>query len=176
MFLDLMEKRRSIRKFKDIPVEKDKQDMLIETALRSPSSMGRNPWEFIVVTDKELLTKLSKAKQHGASFLKNAPLAIVVCADPAKCDVWIEDTSIASVLVHVAAGSLGLGSCWVQIRERRHSDDRTAGEYIAELLGVPSGMEIESVIAVGYPDEHKPGHKKEDLQYEKVHKNFYGKR
>ena len=176
MFLELIEKRRSIRKFKARPVEDEKLDKLIVTALLSPSSMGRNPWEFIVVTEKELLEKLSRAKPHGSGFIKNAPLAIVVCADPAKCDVWIEDTSIASILIHVAAVSLELGSCWVQIRERRYSDDKTAGEYVAELLGIPSGIEVESIIAVGYPDEIKPGHKKENLKFEKVHRNFFGKR
>ena len=176
MFLDLIQRRRSIRSFKQLPVEDEKQDILIEIALRSPSSMGRNPWDFIVVTEKELLEKLSKSKPHGASFLKNAPLAIVVCADPVKCDVWIEDTSIASILIHVAACSLELGSCWIQIRDRKQSDDKGAGEYIAELLGIPSGMEVESIIAIGYPDESKPGHKRESLQFDKVHRNFYGKR
>ena len=176
MFLDLIQKRRSIRSFKAVPVEDEKKDMLIEAALRSPSSMGRNPWEFIIVTEKELLIRLSKSKPHGANFLKNAPLAIVVCADPAKCDVWIEDASIASILIHVAAGSLELGSCWIQIRSRRHSDDKSAGEYISELLGIPPGIEVESIIAIGYPDEIKPGHKKESLQFNKVYGNFYGKR
>jgi nitroreductase len=156
-------------------VEDEKLEKLIEVALRSPSSMGRNPWEFIVVTEKELLEKLSGAKPHGSSFIKNAPLAIIVCADPAKCDVWIEDTSIASILLHVAAESLELGSCWVQIRERRYSNDKTAGEYIAELLGIPLGIEVESIIVVGYPDENKPGHKRENLQFEKVHRNFFAK-
>ncbi len=71
MFLSLVQKRRSIRKYLDKPVEKEKIELLIEAALRSPSSRGFNPWEFIVVTDRDLLEKLSKAKTHGASFLKN---------------------------------------------------------------------------------------------------------
>ena len=86
MFLSLVQQRRSIRRYQEKPVEADKIDRLIEIALRSPSSRGFNPWEFIVVTDPNLLDKLSKAKPHGASFLKKAPLGIVVCADPEKCD------------------------------------------------------------------------------------------
>ncbi|VAX32202.1 Nitroreductase, partial [hydrothermal vent metagenome] len=96
MFMPLIRKRRSIRKFLKKEVEAEKIDQLVEAALRAPSSRGLNPWEFIVVTKKDLLEKLSKAKKHGSSFLNNAPLGIVVCADPAKCDVWIEDASIAS--------------------------------------------------------------------------------
>jgi len=115
MFLSLVTKRRSIRKYQEKPVEAEKIDILIETVLRSPSSRGLNPWEFVVVTDQGLLEKLSKAKPHGASFLKNAPMGIVVCADPEKCDVWVEDASIASIYIHLATESIGLGSCWIQI-------------------------------------------------------------
>ena len=94
MFLSLAKKRRSIRRYLEKPVEAEKIEMLIEAALRAPSSRGFNPWEFVVVTDGVLLEKLSKSKPHGASFLKDAPLGIVVCADPEKCDVWIEDASM----------------------------------------------------------------------------------
>ncbi|RLB08257.1 MAG: NAD(P)H-dependent dehydrogenase/reductase, partial [Deltaproteobacteria bacterium] len=140
-----------------------------------PSSRGFNPWEFIVVTDRDLLEKLSRAKEHGSAFLKGAPLGIVVCADPYKSDVWIEDSSIASTFILLAAESLGLGSCWIQIRERMHNEAKSAQEYISEILNIPKEMKVESIIAVGYPDEKKPPHRKEELQYGKVHINLYGK-
>ena len=108
MFLSIAQKRRSIRKFKKEPVEPEKMDVIIEAALRSPSSMGNNPWEFIVVTEPEKVMVLSAAKQHGSTFLKNAPCAIVVCADPEKSTVWIEDCSIASIFIQMAAESIGL--------------------------------------------------------------------
>ncbi len=176
MFLSLVKKRRSIRRYLDQPVETEKIDMLIETALRSPSSKGFNPWELIVVTDKDLLEKLSKAKPHGASFLKNAPLGIVVCADPAMCDVWVEDASIASIFLHLAPESMGLGSCWIQIRKRMYDQTKTSQEYIRELLNIPANLNVESIVAIGYPAETKPPHKKESLQYEKIHFDFYGRR
>ena len=175
MFLSLVQKRRSIRQFLDKPVEKEKIDLLMEAALRSPSSRGFNPWEFIVVTDRDLLEKLSKAKTHGASFLENAPLGIVVCADPEKCDVWIEDASIASILLHLAAESLELGSCWIQIRMRMHDQTKTSQEYVQELLNIPQNLNVESMIAIGYPAESKPPHRKENLPYEKVYYNEYGR-
>ena len=174
MFLSLIEKRRSIRKFKDQQVEDEKIETLVEAALRSPSSMGRNPWEFIVIDDLDYLIKLSQSKPHGSAFLKRAPLGIVVCGDPTKCDVWVEDCSIASIFIHLAAESLGLGSCWIQIRERMHNEEQTAGEYISQILSIPEHLEVESIMAVGYPDEQKPGHKKEDLLYDCVHRNTYG--
>ena len=174
MFLSLIEKRRSIRKYTGKPVEAEKIDALVEAALRSPSSRGFNPWEFVVVTDKTLLEKLSKAKPHGASFLKNAPLGIVVCADPEKCDVWVEDASIASIFIHLAAESIGLGSCWIQIRKRMHDQTTTAQAYIRSILNIPKNLNVESIVAIGYPAEKKPPHWKEDLQYKKVHYGLYG--
>ena len=175
MFLSLVQKRRSIRQYLERPVEKEKIELLVEATLRSPSSRGFNPWEFIVVTDRDLLEKLSKAKTHGASFLKNAPLGIVVCADPEKCDVWIEDASIASIFLHLTAESLGLGSCWIQIRMRMHDQTKTAQEYVQELLNIPENLNVEAMIAIGYPAESKPPHRKENLPYEKVYYNEYGR-
>jgi nitroreductase len=175
MFLSLAQKRRSIRRYLDKPIDPEKIEKLIEAVLRAPSSRGFNPWEFIVVADPVLLEKLSKAKPHGASFIKEASLGIVVCADPEKCDVWIEDASIASIYIHLAAVSMGLGSCWIQIRKRMHDRTITAEQYIRELLSIPENLNVESMIAIGYPAEQKTPHSKQDLQYEKVFYNGYGK-
>jgi nitroreductase len=121
-----------------------------------------------------LLEKLSRSKPHGASFLKNAALGIVVCGNPQISDVWIEDASIASIFIHLAAAALDLGSCWIQIRERKHNDSQTAEAYIAKVLNLPPHIKVESIIAIGYPDESKSAHPKETLLYEKVSLNRYG--
>ena len=105
MFFDLIQKRRSIRKFKPVPVEREKINRLIETALRSPSSRGFNPWRFVVVDQPSTLANLSLAKPHGAAFLRDAPLAIVVVGDPQASDVWIEDCSIASTMIQIGRAS-----------------------------------------------------------------------
>jgi len=172
--MSLIENRRSIRRFENREVEKEKIDMLVEAALRAPSSRGFNPWRFIVVTDQVLLDKLSLAKVHGSAFLEKAPLGIVVCADPNTSDVWIEDASIASIFVHLAAASRGLGSCWIQIRKRMHDDATTSEEFVRGLLNIPGSLMVESIIAVGYPDESKSSHPKEKLEYGKVFQNAYG--
>ncbi|MDD5094543.1 MAG: nitroreductase family protein [Dehalococcoidia bacterium] len=174
MFHSLIETRRSIRKFLKKPVEPEKIEKLVETALRAPSSHDRNPWEFIVVTDPQLMEKLSHAKEHGSDFLKGAPLGIVVLADPAKCDVWIEDASIASTFILLAAHDMGLGGCWIQIRERVHNQEKSAEEYVRDVLHIPPNLKVESMIAIGYPDEKKRPHPRETLQFEKVHRNGYG--
>ncbi|MBF0413717.1 MAG: nitroreductase family protein [Desulfamplus sp.] len=175
MLFSLIEKRRSIRKFKSMPIEKQKIDKLIEAALRSPSSRGFNPWRFIVVDRPELLESLSKAKLHGSSFLKDAPIGFVVCADENKTDVWVEDSSIATIFIQLAAQALGLGSCWIQIRNREHDQNMSAESYIKNLLGIPDNFKVESMIAIGYPDEDKKSHSKESLEMEKVFWNGFKK-
>lgn len=174
MAMSVIEKRRSIRRFEKKPVEPEKIDLLVEAALRAPSSRGLNPWEFVVVTQRDLLEKLSQAKPHGSAFLKDAPLAVVVCANPDKSDVWVEDCSIAAILVQLEAESLGLGSCWIQIRERMHDRAKSSEDYIAELLRIPKKFKVEAMVAIGYPAETKPPHKKEELQFQKVHQDWYG--
>lgn len=174
MFIDLLRERRSIRRYLDKPVEQEKIDLLIEAMLRSPSSRGVNPWEFVAVTDKQILSDLSTAKPHGASFIKNAPLAIVVCADSSKSDVWVEDCSIAALIIHLAATDLGLGSCWVQLRMREYDDKTTSEQYVRKLLGLSDKLAVEAVIAIGYGKEDKPGHSRSSLLYDRVSYEQYG--
>ena len=176
MLIDLLRGRRSIRKFQNRVIEPEKVDLMVEAALRSPSSRGFNPWEFVVVNDRKIIERLSKAKPHGATFLANAPLAIAVCADPNKSDVWVEDVSIASIILHLAATDLGLGSCWIQLRKRDYDDATTAGEYAAEVLGLPAGLVVSTIMAIGYPNQQPAPHLEASLQRDKVNFNRYGDR
>ncbi|NIQ97875.1 MAG: NAD(P)H-dependent dehydrogenase/reductase [Desulfuromonadales bacterium] len=172
--LSLLQKRRSIRRFKSRPIEQEKVEALIEALLRSPSSRNLDPWEFVVIDDQEMLQKVGQAKEHGSNFIAGAPLAIAVIADPQRCDVWIEDCSIAAIILQLMAESLGLGSCWAQIRLRPHDAHTSAEDYLKELLDLPRGCKVEAVIGIGYPDEQKAGHPVESLQRDKVHWNRYG--
>lgn len=173
MFFSLIESRRSIRKFKSTPVEKEKIDRIIEAALRSPSSRGLNPWRFVVVDRQDILESLSNAKPHGSSFLKGAPLGIVVCADENITDVWVEDASIATIFVQLAAQALGLGSCWIQIRKREHNKEISAESYIKEILSLPENFKVESMVAIGYPDGDKKPHSRDSLEMEKIFWNGF---
>ena len=169
--LELLRKRRSIRRFTREPVAPETVELLVEALLRAPSSRGINPWEFVVVDDPELLGRLARSKEHGSEFLKNAPLAVVVCADGTKSDVWIEDCAIVAIILQLAALSLGLGSCWAQIRNRLHGDGRSAEEYVRELLGLPEQMKVEAIIGIGHPGETKKPVPAGNLQHDKVKRN-----
>jgi nitroreductase len=176
MLIDLLRSRRSIRRFTDQPVGKDQLDQLVEAAVRSFSSKGSNPWEFVVVQDRATLEALATAKAHGSSFLRHAPLAIAVCADPAKSDVWVEDTAIAAAILHLQAQDLGLGSCWVQIRLRDHDTATSAQDYVANLLNLPPGMMVLAIVGIGHPEATKGGHPLESLPLAQVSWEKFGQR
>ena len=167
--IELLRKRRSIRKFKDKEILDYIIELLQEAVLRSPSSRGFNPWEFIFIKDKDNLKKISKAKTHGSQFLENAPLAVVVIADETKTDVWIEDCSIASIILQLTAESLGLSSCWVQIRKRMFNDTKTSEDYLKETLNIPVNYRVLSIIGIGYRGEDKEPHGDDYPDYSKIH-------
>ncbi len=173
--IDLLRTRRSIRKYTQQTVDAGSVDILIEALLRSPTSRNSRSWEFVIVDDRQLLSKLSSAREHGSQFLKDAALGIVICADADKSDVWIEDCSIASILVQATAHSLGLGSCWIQIRNRAHTDTLSAEQYIQGLLGLPEQIKVEAIMSIGHPDEIKKPLAKSDLDYTKVKHNHFSR-
>lgn len=171
--LPLLRNRRSIRKFEPRPIEEEKVGLLTEALLRSPSSRGLQPWEFIVVSDPGLLKQLATAKEHGCAFLKDAAMAVVVGADPEQCDVWVEDCAVASTILQLTASDLGLGSCWVQIRKRLHGDGSSAEGFVRQLLDLPQAFRVATIIGIGYAAESKEGHPVEVLPAHKVHRNRY---
>jgi len=171
--IELLRKRRSIRKYLDKPIEPEKVELLKEAVLRAPSSRNIDPWEFLFVQDRAMLEKLARCKPHGASFLSGAALGIVVCGDSTASDVWVEDCSIASILVQMVAQSLGLGSCWIQVRNRAHDEQTSAEQYVQNLLGIPEHVKVESIMAIGYPAETREPVPREKLKVAKIRTGKY---
>lgn len=171
--LNILYRRRSIRKYKDTKLDPAIVQQLLKAALLSPSSRGFQPWQFVAVEDTELLKQLALAKK-GSGFLKNAALGIVILADPAISDVWVEDAAIAATLLHLTAETLGLGSCWIQIRERQFSETESSEDYVRRMLEIPENLKVTSIISIGYPDESKPSYTDSHLKFDKVHIDKYG--
>jgi nitroreductase len=116
------------------------------------------------------------AKPVGAAFLKDAPAAVVVCADPSASGLWVEDCSIAAVTLQYSAQDLGLGSRWAQMKGNNYTEGKTSTQYIAELLNLPGNLTVQCIIAIGYPGEEVTPYKKEDLPFDKVSYNHYGRK
>lgn len=172
-FEALIKNRRSIRKYLDKPVEAEKIDAILRTALMSPASKRSNGWEFVVVDNRDCLAKLSACREFGSKFVADAPLAIVVAYDAEKSDVWYEDASIAAIIIQLAAADLDLGSCWVQVHKRQYDEKTTAEAYVKKQLQMPENLRVLCMITIGYKDEERKPYDEDKLLYEKIHHNQY---
>lgn len=172
-FKDLVQQRRSHRKFTAEEIDGEDVKMILRAGLMSPTSKGQRAWQFVVVDNKADLEKLSDAKDLGGAFIKDAAMAIVVLGDPMQNDCWVEDGSIAAITMQYQAEELGIGSCWVQMRGRGLSDGTTADMVIQGVLGIPENLSCLCVLALGRKaDERKPQNE-DKLKWENVHLNKY---
>ena len=166
--LDLLRDRHSIRRYEPRDLEPAVVDQLKEAALRAPSSRNLRPWQFLFVTDRAKLGELAQAKSAFGAWLADAPLGVVVCGRESVSDCWIEDCSIAASYLQLTAASLGLGSCWIQIRARTHADGRPAEEHVREILSLPKDLRTLCIVALGYPAETKTNVAADALKWDSV--------
>ena len=172
-FKDLVQQRRSHRKFTGEEVSAEDVKLILRAGLMAPTSKGQRAWQFVVVNDKTDYGKLSDAKDMGGQLIKGAALAIVVLGDPMQNDCWVEDGSIAAISMQYQIEDLGLGSCWVQMRGRGLNDGTTADTVIQGVLDIPENLSCLCVLAVGHKaDERKPQNE-EKLKWENVHVEKY---
>ena len=168
-FKDLVQMRRSHRKFTGEEIRAEDVQLIMRAALMAPTSKSQRAWHFVVVDDKTDLEKLSDAKDLGGQFIKGAAMAVVVLGDPLQNDCWVEDGSIAAISMQYQAEDLGLGSCWVQMRGRGLSDGTSADTVIRGILDIPENFSCLCVVAFGHKaDERKPQNE-DRLKWENVH-------
>ncbi|CCJ33014.1 nitroreductase family protein [Caloramator australicus] len=159
-------KRRSIRKYLDKPVAKEDIDDLLRAAMAAPSAGNEQPWEFIVVDDKNVLKRIADVHPY-AKMLYEAPVAIVVCGDLNKekyKGFWVQDCSAATQNILLEATDKGLGTVWIGV----YPDD-TRVKDISNIFGIPSNVIPLSIVAVGYPDQEMQEVDRFDPQ--KIHYN-----
>jgi len=152
-FMDVILKRRSIRKFTKQPVEKEKLILLLEAAMAAPTAMNAQPWEFVVITDEEVMDRF----RNTLMFAKmNAPAAICVLGssrrqkNKAGEKFWVQDCSAATENILLAATALGLGSVWIGIHPVT-----LFKRQVSEILNLPEGVTPLNLIYIGYPAEEK---------------------
>lgn len=168
--LKVMQQRRSIRKYTQEKIPKESLEKILQAGLLSPSGKNIKPWEFLVLQEKENLDFLSKARMGSSSaMLEGAACAIVVLADSTKTDVWIEDASIAMTNMHLMASYLGIGSCWIQGRERMATETLSTEEALRRKFCFPDSYKLQAILSLGMPASSLAEHKLEDLNFSKIH-------
>ena len=142
--IKVLKNRRSVRLFLDKPIVKEDLESLIDVARFAPTARNVQPWEFVIVTDKKVLTKIAHLAENG-KFISGAGACIAVFC--AETKYYLEDGCAATVNILNAAAALGIGSCWVA------GDKKDYADTVAQLLGFPSGYKLISLIALGYPKD-----------------------
>jgi nitroreductase len=143
--------RRSIRSYTDKPVEEEKLQKVLEAARLSPSAVNFQPWSFVVVKDKT--SKMHLAKAYPPAWFNQAPLIIVVCANPQTAwlrrdgeEFWKVDAAIATQSMILVATELGLGTCWICAFDEKKTKS---------ALGIPENIRVVAMTPLGYPAEQK---------------------
>lgn len=141
--------RRSVRTYKDIPVEREKIDKLLRAAMQAPSAGNQQPWEFIVVQNKDLLNKLSGISPYSKMVTK-APLAIVLLANKNNMrfsENWQQDMGAATENLLLEAAHLGLGGVWLGVAP---VEDRM--NAVKKIFNLPENIFPFAVVPIGYPE------------------------
>jgi nitroreductase len=162
--LDVIKKRRSIRKFRDEEVEEKKIKEILKACMTAPSAHGQRPWRFWVIKNQEIKKKLSQI-QPWASFVGKAPVVLVIGANEGK--QWIEDCAIVAGLIYLEATNQGLGTCWVQVRGMKTEKGGESEVTVRKIISAPENIRILCLMPLGYPSKTLLEHPGE-IEKEKV--------
>lgn len=161
--------RRSVRTYLDKPVEPEKIETLLRAAMQAPTAVNQQAWEFVVVTERDIIDRLADVSPY-AGMLKKAPLAIVPVGNLETAKVpamWQQDVSAAIENILLEAVHLELGAVWLGIYP---AEDRVQG--VADILGLPDHVKTLGILSIGYP---KDPYTEAPSRYDpaKVHYNKY---
>lgn len=139
---DAIRSRCSVRDFSDKLIPRELIEKIVEAGSLAPTARNESPWEFVAVVDKDRLSQLAGLTDYG-KFIEKSACAIVICSKDTK--YYLEDCSAATENILIAIASLGLGACWVA------GDKKPYCQKVLELVKVPAGYKLVSIIALGYP-------------------------
>jgi len=142
--IEVLKKRRSVRAYTRESVPRKIIEDIVDCGRLAATAINIQPWEFVVVTDADMLRKLAETTDHG-KFIADAPVCVVVLSRDTK--YYLEDGSAATENILLAARAHGLGSCWVAGDKKAHAPE------ICRLVGAPKGYKLVSLIPIGYPAE-----------------------
>lgn len=166
--LDVIKNRRSIRSYTDKAVEENKITEILKAAMQAPSSKNSQPWEFVIVDDKEILNQLSKV-QHRAKHIKEAPLCLAVLGNKErflKAGKWIQDLGASTQNILLEATNQGLASCWTGVFPKNKVVNK-----VKIALDLPENLVPYALISIGYSNEENEYIDRFDKN--KIHRNRF---
>ena len=166
--LEVMRSRRSVRRYTDEKISDEQLKKILSAALLAPSGHSKYPCEFIVVKNRELLEKMSHCRKGVAKMLDGAAAAVVVVADKNKSDTFVEDSCVAMMSMQLLAASLGIGNCWIQVRNREAEDDSSSENFLRGILNFPENFACQAILSLGFPAKPPKARELDKLNFEKI--------
>ena len=154
-FFEAVKNRKSVREYSDKTVKKEFIEQIIDAGRLAATARNEQPWEFVVISDKEILKKICSMCPNGP-FIKDASCLVAVFSKDTK--YYIEDCSAATQNMLLAIEALGLGGCWVA------GDKKDYAEAVIKIFNAPDGYKLVSMITVGYPKKQEKPHAKKSLK------------
>jgi len=164
--IEAIHTRRSIRRYTDKKISEEIIREILKAAMQAPSAGNQQPWQFVVIDDRNLLEKIPSIHPH-AQMAREAQLAVLVCGDLGLESIkgyWVQDCSAATQNLLLAAHALGLGAVWCGVYPR---EERV--EEFRKLLELPKNIVPFALVPIGYPGEKKE--REERFKVERVHRN-----
>lgn len=172
--METLAARRSVRQFTDEAVSEDDLQKVVEAGMLAPTGKGINPRHYITITDPARIRSLVGCRKGGPAMLKTARAVIAVLGDTTASDTCVEDSSVALENMQLEATSLGLGSCWLQVRLRPSEEEGTSTEeFLRARLGFPKDMELEALLVLGHPAQQPTPHDLGKLSQGRVHREMW---
>lgn len=172
-FSELLRQRRSIKEFEPTPVSRGTLLDLVEAARFSPSANNKNPWRFVLVTERQALDRLSETHPY-CRWLHSAQAAIAIAVDPTATRYWLEDCSIAAYSIWLAATAKRVGVAWAAMYQSDNpAESERRQQFVRDILGIPATLAVPMVLGIGYFDKVPPEKPRPELR-EIVHFERYG--
>jgi len=167
--LEAIHTRRSIRRYEDRAVPEELVEDVLRAAMMAPSAVNKQPWHFVVIDDRKLLSEIPKINPNAA-MAAGAPLAILVCGDlklEHPSGYWVVDCAAAVENLLLAAHAVGLGAVWTGVYPLQQRIDG-----LKKLFGLPEHVMPHTLVVLGYPAEQPPS--QDRYRPERVHRNGFG--
>ncbi len=164
--LDILYRRRSIRKYTGEGVDTSTLEQVIRAGMNAPSAGNQQPWEFVIIDDRQILHSIPDIHPH-ARMVPESAAAILVCADLSREEhqgYWVQDCAACTQNMLLAATALNLGSVWLGVYPRQERIDA-----LRERFNIPEGVVPFSLVALGVADEEKPSNNR--FHPERIHRN-----